>query len=181
VLMVLRGSLNSKNGKNKKISKNSSWFIESDGVESFQIWVHLIFVSRFRSYKKKKKKKWAGPLRPMKPKLLGPATLVTLVKHPNRRRLWPTLPLPPPQLRSARPPSQLVVRAAAGGIPRGSYGKPPRGRIRLLPLGRDGLPRRSSGIPRRGRQYTAGRFFSFICVALGFRYHLHSHRICVRI
>jgi hypothetical protein len=31
--------------------------MESDGVKSFQIWVHLVFISSFRSYRKKRKRK----------------------------------------------------------------------------------------------------------------------------
>jgi hypothetical protein len=31
----------------------------------------LVFILRFRSYKKEKEKSWAGPLRPMKPNDLG--------------------------------------------------------------------------------------------------------------
>jgi hypothetical protein len=99
------------------------------------------------------------------------------VKAHEAQITWMTLEAPGVGLQWATLPSfapsatQTPKAAVAARRPRRrrrytreSCGKPPRGRIRLLPLGRGGLPRGRSGIPRRGRRYTAVRygFFSFV-------------------
>jgi hypothetical protein len=53
----------------EKISKNSSWFIEANGVKFFQIRVRLVFIYTYISLKKKKKEnfKLKPSGKPLKP------------------------------------------------------------------------------------------------------------------
>jgi hypothetical protein len=100
--------------KTIKSPKNSSWFIEFDGVKSFQIWMHLVFISRFTSYIKKKKKKRGRPVKAHEAQTVQS----TLDQRIRRSRSPPTL-RPFPSARShlqslapwARPRRRLQLAA----------------------------------------------------------------------
>jgi hypothetical protein len=85
--------------------------MESDGVKSFQIWVHLFFSSRFISYRKKKKKNGGRPVKAHEAQ--------TVSKHP----IWCLFlePVTPDASDRSLAPSQVnppllgLVRTTGGG------------------------------------------------------------------
>jgi hypothetical protein len=76
----------------------------------FQIWVHLVFISRFGSYKKEKEK-MGQPVKSHEAQIAW----TTLEAADRSSCDQSCLRLPRPQLTTPSPLPQLLVHAAAGG------------------------------------------------------------------